>query len=153
MSSGTQEVAGSAKALQSIAMSKKKPALVAEINTDAAWLRYLIKDERGRYWTGRGFSKDKGEALTYADPLVVTRDMQRILRRRCKGLIRYRLVVSVMIDVYAESSIELEEMRWFLSQNCFVGMSHLGTDQGPGDSVVLPSVDWKKRRRSRKNGC
>jgi hypothetical protein len=51
-----------------------------------------------------------------------------------------------MIDVYAESSIELEEMRWFLSQNCFVSMSHLGTDQGPGDSVVLPSVDWKKLR-------
>ncbi len=117
-------------------MSKKKPALVAEINTDAAWLRYLVKDERGRYWTGRGFSKDKGEALTYADPLVVTRDMQRILRKRCKGLIRYRLVVPVMIDVYAESSIDLEEIRWLLSQNCFISMSQNGTDKGPGERVA-----------------
>jgi hypothetical protein len=134
-------------------MSKKKPALIAEINSDAAWLRYLIKDERGRFWTGRGFSKDKGEALTYADPLVVTRDMRRILRKRCKRLIRHRLVVPVAIDVYAEGPIDVEEMRWFLSQHCFVGMSQIGTDVGPGESVVLPSVDWKKLRRSRKNGC
>ncbi len=133
----------------SIAMNKKKPALVAEINTDAEWLRYLIKDERGLYWSGRGFAKDKRRALTYADPLVVTRDMRRVLRRRCKGLIRHRLVVPVTIDVYADSEIDLDEMRCFLSQNCFVGMSHLGTDQGPGESVVLPSVDWEKLRMMR----
>ncbi len=79
--------------------------------------------------------------------------MRRILRRRCTGLIRHRLVVPVAIDVYAEGPIDLEEMRWFLNQNCFIGMSHLGTDIGPGDSVVLPMVDWKKLSRSGKNGC
>ncbi len=80
-------------------------------------------------------------------------DMQRILRRRCKGLISHRLVVPVAIDVYAEGPIDVEEMRWFLSQHCFVGMSQLGTDVGPGDSVVLPVVDWGKLRTSGKNGC
>ncbi len=80
-------------------------------------------------------------------------DMRRILTRRCKGLIRHRLVVPVAIDVYADGKIDLDEMRWFLSQNCFVSMSQLGTDVGPGDSVVLPLVDWKKLRRSGKNGC
>jgi hypothetical protein len=72
--------------------------------------------------------------------------MGKILRRRCKGLIRHRLVVPVMIDVYAERGIDLEEKRWFLSRNCYVSMSQIGTDEGPGDSVVLPSVDWKKLR-------
>lgn len=84
--------------------------------------------------------------MTYADSLVVTQDMRRILRKRCKGLTRYRLVVPVTIDVYTDGAIDQEEMAWFLSQNCFVSMSRLGTGEGPGDSVVLPLVDWKKLR-------
>jgi len=131
------------------AVMKKKPVLVAEINVASEWLRYLIRDERGLYWTGRGFSKDKGKAVAYADPQVIIRDMGRILRRRCKGLIRHRLVVPVTIDVYSEGAIDLEGMREFLSRNCYVAMSRIGTDEGPGDSVVLPSVDWKKLRMMR----
>ena len=49
-----------------------------------------------------------------------------------------------MIDVYADGPIDQEEMAWFLSQNCFVSMSWLGTGEGPGKSVVLPVVDWNK---------
>lgn len=63
---------------------------------------------------------------------------------RCKGLIRYRLVAPVMIDVYAEGPIDKEELAWFLSQNCFVSMDGLGTGVGPGESVVLPVVQWQK---------
>jgi hypothetical protein len=102
---------------------------------------------------GGGFSKDKRRALTYADPLVIILDMGRNLRRRCTELIRHRLVVPFMIDVYAEGPIDLEEMRWFLCRNCFVSMSQIGTDEGPGESVVLPVVDWGKLRTSGKNGC
>src|SRR5271166_3591264 len=93
---------------------KKKPALVAVPFIESQWLRWIIQDERERYWTGKRFSKDQRKALTYADSLVVTRDMRTILRRRCKGLVRYRLVVPVTIDVYAEGQIDLEEMVWFL---------------------------------------
>ncbi len=123
---------------------KKKPGLVAVPLVESQWLRWIIQDERERYWTGRGFSKDQRKALTYADALVVTQDMRRILRRRCTGLIRYRLVVPVTIDVYSERQIDEEEMSRFLSQNCFVSMSRLGTGEGPGESVVLPLVDWNK---------
>ena len=125
---------------------KKKPGLVAVPFIESEWLRWIIQDERKRYWTGRRFSKDQRKALTYADSLVVTQDMRRILRKRCKGLTRYRLVVPVTIDVYTDGAIDQEEMAWFLSQNCFVSMSRLGTGEGPGDSVVLPLVDWKKLR-------
>ncbi len=123
---------------------KNKPALVAVPFIESQWLRWIIQDERGRYWTGRGFAKNQRKALTYADSLVVTQDMRRILRKRCKGLTRYRLVVPVTIDVYTDGAIDQEKMGWFLSQNCFVSMSRLGTGEGPGESVVLPSVDWKK---------
>ena len=77
---------------------------------------------------------------------VVTQDMRRILKSRCKGLIRYRLIAPVMIDVYADGPIDQEEMAWFLSQNCFVSMNRLGTGEGPGESVVLPLVDWQKTK-------
>ncbi len=123
---------------------KKKPALAAVPFVESQWLRWIIQDEKDRYWMGRRFSKDQRQALTYADSLVVVEDMRRILRRRCKGLIRYRLVAPVIIDVYADSPIDQEEMAWFLSQNCFVSMSRLGTGEGPGDSIVLPLVDWSK---------
>ena len=73
------------------------------------------------------------------DP-VIARDMRRILKRRCKA---DRFVAPVMIDVYAEGPIDQEEMAWFLSQKCFVSMDGLGTGVGPGDSVVLPVVDWE----------
>ena len=138
------EQQGAEKDDKGIAM--KKPALVAVPFIELQWLRYVIQDERERYWTGRGFSKDQRKALTYADSVAVTQDMRRILKRRCQGLTRYRLVAPVTIDVYAEGPIDLEEMVWFLSQNCFVSMSRLGTGEGPGDSVVLPLVNWKKLR-------
>jgi hypothetical protein len=72
--------------------------------------------------------------------------MRRILKRRCKGLVRYRFVAPVMIDVYAEGPIDQEEMAWFLSQKCFVSMDGLGTGVGPGESVVLPLVAWNSLR-------
>jgi hypothetical protein len=125
---------------------KKKPALVAVPFIESQWLRYVIQDERERYWTGRRFSKDQRKSLTYADSLVVTQDMRRILKRRCKRLITYRLVAPVVIDVYADGPIDQEEMAWFLSQNYFVSMNRLGTGEGPGDSAVLPLVDWNKMK-------
>ena len=42
---------------------KKKPALVAVPFIESQWLRWIIQDERGRYWTGRGFSKDQTKSL------------------------------------------------------------------------------------------
>jgi hypothetical protein len=123
---------------------KKKPALSAVDYRESDWVRYAIQDERGRYWTGRGFTKDQRKALAYADENVIARDMRRILKRRCKGLIRYRFVAPVMIDVYSESQIDEEELAWFLSQNVFVSLDGLGTSEGPSDSVVLPLVDWTK---------
>ena len=63
---------------------KKKPALFAVRIHGIEWLRYVIQDERGRYWTGKGFTKDQRKALAYADENVIARDMRRILRAAAK---------------------------------------------------------------------
>ena len=73
----------------------KKPALAAVGFMESDFVRYLIQDEKGRFWTGKGFTKDQRKALAYADENVIARDMRRILKRRCKGLIRYRFVAPV----------------------------------------------------------
>src|SRR5271166_1389304 len=65
-------------------ISMPKPALFAVGYMESDWIRYAIQGERGRYWTGRGFSKDRRKALAYADKTVIARDMRRILKRRCK---------------------------------------------------------------------
>ena len=131
------EEQGAEKDDKGIAMTKK-PALFSVGYMESDWIRYAIEDERGRYWTGRGFSKDERKALAYADENVIARGMRRILKRRCKGLVRYRFVAPVMIDVYAEGPIDQEETAWFLSQHCFVSMDGPRTGVGPGGSVVLP---------------
>ena len=125
---------------------KKKPALFAVGYMESDFVRYAIEDEKGRFWTGRGFTKDQRKALAYADEVVILRDMRRILKSRCKEMIRHRFVAPVMIDVYAEGPIDPEELGWFLSQNVFVSMDGLGTGEGPGESVVLPLVAWKSLR-------
>jgi hypothetical protein len=137
-----QEVSGSSEEN----FMKRKPSLSAVGYMESDWIRYAIQDERGRNWTGRGFTNDKHKALAYADETVIARDMRRILKRRCKGLIRYRFVASLTIDVYAEGPIDHEEMAWFFSQNCFVSMDGLGTGVGPDESVVLPLVGWNSLR-------
>ena len=58
---------------------KKKPALFAVGYMESDWVRYAIQDEKGRYWTGKGFTKDERKALAYADENVIARDMRRIL--------------------------------------------------------------------------
>jgi hypothetical protein len=127
-------------------ISMPKPALFAIGYMESDRIRYAIQDERERYWTGRGFSKDERITFAYADETVIARDMRRILKRRCKGLTRYRFVALVMIDVYAEGPIDQEEMAWFLSQKCFFSMDGLGTGVGPGEFVVLPVVGWNLLR-------
>ena len=47
-------------------ISMPKPALFAVGYMESDWIRYAIQDERGRYWTGRGFTKDQRKALAYA---------------------------------------------------------------------------------------
>ncbi len=77
---------------------------------------------------------------------VIARYMRRILTRRCNGLVRYLYVAPVMSNVYADGPIDQDEMAWFSSQNCFVSMNRLGTGEGPGESIVLPLVDWSKMK-------
>jgi hypothetical protein len=54
-------------------ISMPKPALFAVGYMESDWIRYAIQDERGRYWTGRGFSKDERKAFAYADENVIAR--------------------------------------------------------------------------------
>ena len=111
---------------------------------ESNWVRYIIQNEKMHYWTGRGFTRDPQKALAYADENVIATGMRRILKRRCNGLVRYRFVAPVMVDVYAMGPIDHEEIAWFLTQNSFVSMDGLGTGVGPNDSVVLPVVEWQK---------
>jgi len=54
-------------------ISMPKPALFAVGYMESDSVRYAIQDERGRYWTGRGFTKDERKAFAYADENVIAR--------------------------------------------------------------------------------
>ena len=130
---------------KAIAMTKKQPCFQS-----ATWnpIGFVTPSRMrgGGTGPGGGFTKDQRKPFAYADENVIARDMRRILKRRCKGLVRYRFVAPVLIDVFAVGQIDQEETAWFLSQNSFVSMDGLGTGIGPGESVVLPLVDWDSLR-------
>lgn len=129
---------------------KKKPALFAVGYMESDFIRYAIQDERGLYWTGKGFTNDRRKAAAYADEAVILKDMRQILKCRCQGLIRYRFVAPMIIDVYAEGPVDQEELRWFLRNDCCVSLhAVLGTGEGPSDSVVLPLIEWQKLKNIR----
>ena len=44
--------------------------------------RFVIIDERHRYWTGRGWSRQMRDALLYADADLLQRDVERLRSKR-----------------------------------------------------------------------
>lgn len=77
---------------------KKKPALFAVCYLDSDRIRYAIQDERERYWTWRGFSKDRRKALAYADEVTTNRDMRRIPTKYGDKLTSVTSIVRLMSD-------------------------------------------------------
>jgi hypothetical protein len=110
---------------------KKKPALSAVGYMESDFVRYVIQNEKGGFWTGRGFTMDQRRALAYADENVIARDMRRILKCRCKRLIRYRFIAPVLINVYAEGQIDQEEIEDRSRVNEAVGLKvgKVGVDE------------------------
>ncbi|NQU26587.1 MAG: hypothetical protein HQ567_35330 [Candidatus Nealsonbacteria bacterium] len=62
-------------------MSKRQPKIGVQMIGPSDWPRFLIANDRQRYWTGFGWSRRRSDSLLYADLEIVRQDFERLVSR------------------------------------------------------------------------
>jgi hypothetical protein len=115
---------------------RKLPILSVVRTGSPEFERYLIEDDQCRLWTGEEFG-DAG--ILYAARNHAIGDVHSILKSHFDTPpVRYE--APVVIEVYGD--VPVEKVALYLSQ---ASRLHLATSKfgnGPGSSLVLPTIEW-----------
>lgn len=120
---------------------KAVPAFGAE---DA--VRYAIQNlVNDQIWTGKEFSPDWSQARLYAAPNDACLDMRKIMIRASdhKPLTVYE--APTRIEVFGD--VEMRRVQQFLSRAALLRVRTSECGNGPGSSLVIPSVHWAEMRK------
>ena len=115
---------------------RKLPILSVVSAGNPDFERFLISDDHGRQWTGQDFS-DQG--ILYAARNQACGDVHTIL----KGFFQTEPVqyeAPLVIEVYGDADVA--KVARYLSK---ASTLHIGTGKygnGPGSSLVLPTIEW-----------
>jgi hypothetical protein len=119
----------------------KLPILSAVPIDSANIERWVIEDEHERRWTGDGFAVDKIGSL-YAHRNVAIGDIHKILKSHFADVPPVRYVVPLVVEVYNHEPIEVVKLARYLSQASSLNLRISELGNGPGDSLVLPTIEW-----------
>ena len=126
-------------------MAKKRelPILrVVQIGSDE-FERYLIEDEQERVWTGEQFDSE-GAAL-FAMHNDAATEAQNILKRNFNGVEPQRYVVPLYVEVLNHAGpVPVAEVAKYLSLGSRLYLDTTEHGNGPGDSLVLPWIEWHR---------
>lgn len=126
-------------------MAKKRelPILrVVQIGSDE-FERYLIEDEQERVWTGEQFDSEGGALFARHNDAAI--ESQNILKKSFNGAMPQRYVVPLYVEVYSRTGpVPVDEIAEYLSlgSRLYIDTSEHGN--GPGESLVLPLIDWSR---------
>lgn len=65
-------------------MTPRSPQIGVQI-VGRRFIRFVIGDDQGQYWTGGGWSPDRSHALLYADLDLVRADLKKLKKNRRKS--------------------------------------------------------------------
>lgn len=126
-------------------MAKKRelPTLrVVQIDNDE-FERYLIEDQEERVWTGEQF--DSQGAALFARHNDAATESQNILKRNFNGAEPQRYVVPLYVEVLSHAGpVPVDEIAKYLSSGSRLYIDTTEHGNGPGDSLVLPWIDWSR---------
>ena len=126
-------------------LAKKRelpPLRVVQIGSDELD-RYLIEDQEERAWTGEQFDS-QGAALFARHNDAAIRS-QNILRRNFNGAEPQRFVVPLYVEVLNHAGpVPVAEVAEYLSSASRLYIDTTEHGNGPGDSLVLPWIDWSR---------
>jgi len=121
--------------------TKKLPILqVVQINDLP---RFVIQDQRERIWTGDRFSSmHNGELFARHNDAAV--EAQNILKRTFGASESVKYVVPVFIEVHSHEPVVVSEVAKYLSESARLYINTTEHGNGPGNSLVLPTVHWHR---------
>ena len=103
--------------------------------------RFTILDAQDRPWNGQEFGPT---GVLYARHNDAATDAQNILRSHFDGEPQ-RYVVPLFVEVYShEESVPVAEVAEYLSRCSRLYLNTTENGNGPGDSLVLPRIEWSR---------
>lgn len=125
-------------------MAKKQlPILYVVQIGESDFERYVIEDQQDRVWTGEQF--DTQGAALFARHNDAAIEAQAILKKNFNGVEPQRYVVPLFVEVYShEGPVPLADVAEYLSNASRLYISTTDHGNGPGDSLVLPWIDWSR---------
>ena len=104
--------------------------------------RFVIQNEQGWVWTGYNFAPT-GAAL-FANHNQACIEVHEILKRNFHEMQPVKFVVPCFIEVYSHELVNDVDVAKFLSKASKLILDTGLHGNGPGSSLVLPVLDWKR---------
>jgi hypothetical protein len=107
--------------------------------------RFVIEDEQDRVWTGERF--DSGGGALFAKHNDAATEAQNILKANFKGVEPQRFVVPLYVEVLNHAGpVPVAKIAQYLSHGARLYLDTTENGNGPGDSLVLPRIEWSRIR-------
>lgn len=125
-------------------MAKKRlPILYVVQVGESEFERYVIEDQQNHVWTGKQFDSEGG--VLFARHSDAATEAQNILKMNFKGLEPQRYVVPLYVEVLNHAGpVPVAEVSQYLSDASRLYINTTENGNGPGDSLVLPWIDWSR---------
>jgi hypothetical protein len=124
---------------------KRLPVLYVVQVGESEFERYVIEDQQNRVWTGERFDSEGGALFARHNDAAT--ETHNILKKNFKGLEPQRFVVPLYVEVLNHSGpVPMAEVCQYLSDASRLYVNTTENGNGPGDSLVLPWIDWSRIR-------
>jgi hypothetical protein len=109
------------------------------------YLRYVVTDTTGRFWTGSAWANRHKDALVYSDHHDAAAAAHRILWKQFqrRHTVYQQFVVPLEMQVFATAEVSPADLKQYAKK--VVKLGALYADHGTGpipDSLVLPRLNW-----------
>lgn len=113
---------------------------------EAEFQRFVIEDEQDRVWTGERF--ESGGGALFAKHNDAATEAQEILKTNFKGCEPQRFVVPLYVEVLNHAGpVPVAEIAQYLSTGARLYLDPREHGNGPGDSLVLPRIEWHRIKK------
>jgi len=125
--------------------------ILTVVQTSDQFERFYIRDEKDRLWTGGEFQPGPQRPTLYADDFEVCSTVHRILKGYFPDVEPFSYVVPMVIEVYSHEPLPMSEVAQYLSRTARLQMNLPQNGNGPGNSLVLPRIDWHRMEQESSN--